>query len=120
MTSIVEILTLITAVTVIAFAGLSIYTGLKFFLMWRTFREESLFHLGTLCFGMLVYFAILEIIILWNDIEFVNIIIQKGIPIVFSLLCLELSLFYLLFSRTEKHYGKNMYPTYLVWLLVHR
>jgi len=113
MTSIVEILTLITAVTVIAFAGLSIYTGLKFFLMWRTFREESLFHLGTLCFGMLVYFAILEIIILWNDIEFVNIIIQKGIPIVFSLLCLELSLFYLALFTNRK----TLWEKYVPYLL---
>ena len=113
MNSLVEILNLVTAVTVIAFAGLSVYTGLKFFFMWRTFREESLFHLGTLCFGMLVYFAFLEIIILWNSIELVSIVIQKGIPVIFSLLCLELSLFYLtLFSNR-----KTLWEKYVPYLL---
>ena len=58
MIDLVNILTLVTAISVIAFSGLSLYTGSKFFIMWRTFREESLFHLGTLCFGMLVYFSI--------------------------------------------------------------
>ncbi len=113
MTDLIEILTLVTAVAVIAFAGLSSYTGLKFFLMWRTFREESLFHLGTLCFGMLVYFAFLEIIILWNSVELANVITQKGIPIIFSLLCLELSLFYLaLFSNR-----KTLWEKYVPYLL---
>ncbi|MHA1207463.1 MAG: hypothetical protein ACTSSO_07840 [Candidatus Hodarchaeales archaeon] len=113
MTSIVEILLLVSALSVIAFAGLSIYTGLKFFLMWRTFREESLFHLGTLCFGMLGYFAVLEVIILGNNTELVNILIQKGIPIIFSLLCLELSLFYLaLFSNR-----KTLWEKYVPYLL---
>jgi hypothetical protein len=113
MTSIIEILLLVSAISVIAFAGLSIYTGLKFFLMWRTFREESLFHLGTLCFGMLGYFAVLEVIILGNNTELVNILIQKGIPIIFSLLCLELSLFYLaLFSNR-----KSLWEKYVPYLL---
>ncbi|MHA1944748.1 MAG: hypothetical protein ACXAC6_01450 [Candidatus Hodarchaeales archaeon] len=110
MTNLVEILNLVTAITVVAFAGLSTYTGFKFFLMWRTFREESLFHLGTLCFGMLVYFAILEVIILWNSVELVNITIQKGIPIIFSFLCLELSLFYLALFTNRKSLWEKYVP----------
>lgn len=113
MTDLVEILTLVSAVAVIAFSGLSFYTGLKFFLMWRTFREEALFHLGTLCFGMLVYFTFLEIIIMGKNIDLVNLIIQKGIPIIFSLLCLELSLFYLtLFSNR-----KTLWEKYIPYML---
>jgi len=44
MTDIVEILILVTAITVIAFAGLSIYTGLKFF-SFNVF--SALFTLGS-------------------------------------------------------------------------
>jgi glycosyltransferase involved in cell wall biosynthesis len=113
MTVLIEILTLVTAISVIIFAALSIYTGFKFFLMWQAFREESLFHLATLSFGMLLYFAFLELIILWNDVQIVNTIIEKGIPIVFSLLCLELSLFYLALFSNRKTLWEKYVPYFL-------
>ena len=113
MTNLAEILILITAISVFVFAALSIYMGFKFLLMWRTFREESLFHLATLSFGMLFYFVFLELIILWSNVEIVTTITEKGIPIIFSFLCLELSLFYLaLFSNR-----KTLWEKYVPYLL---
>ena len=62
---------------------------------------------------MLVYFTFLEIIVMWKNIDLVNLIIQKGIPIIFSLLCLELSLFYLtLFSNR-----KSLWEKYIPYML---
>jgi hypothetical protein len=105
-----EILRILTALSVIAFGVLSIYTGLKFFRLWHLFKEEAIFHLGTLCFGMLGYFLILELLIILNDTALVDFLIKKGIPVIFSLLCLELSLFYLALFANRKSLWEKYIP----------
>ena len=105
-----ELLRLITAATVIAFGVLSLYTGIKFIRLWYLFREESLFHLGMLSLGMVVYFITIDIFITWNDIIFVKSIMIKVIPIVLSILCLELSLFYLTLFVNRKTLWEKYIP----------
>ena len=105
-----EILRMLTALAIIAFGGLSLYTGIKFLKLWRVFKEEAIFHLGTLSLGMLVYFFIIEMLIILNDITMVDLLVKKGIPIVFSLLCLELSLFYLALFANRKTLWEKYIP----------
>jgi hypothetical protein len=105
-----EILRLLTALTVIAFGGLSLFIGVKFFRLWHLFREEAIFHLGTLSIGMLVYFFILELLIILDDIILVDLLVKKGLPIVFSILCLELSLFYLALFANRKTIWEKYIP----------
>ncbi len=105
-----ELLRLITATTVIAFGVLSLYTGIKFIKLWFLFREESLFHLGTLSLGMVAYFITIDIFITWNDTIFVELIMIKVVPVVLSILCLELSLFYLTLFANRKNLWEKYIP----------
>jgi hypothetical protein len=107
-----ELLKLGTILTLVAFSVLVIITGIYFFRLWRSFKEEALFHLGILCSGMLVYFIIISLLIITEDLDFVDTILRKVFPVVFSLLCLELSLFYLtLFSNR-----KNLWEKYIPFI----
>ena len=105
--SVYELLKLTTILTLYAFSALVVLTGAYFFRLWRSFREEALFHLGVLSFGMFGYFVIITIFVITEDLQIVDFILKKVFPVVFSLLCLELSLFYLtLFSNRKSLWEK--------------
>ncbi|MHA2054530.1 MAG: hypothetical protein ACXABI_16870 [Candidatus Hodarchaeales archaeon] len=102
-----ELLVFATILTLFAFAILVILTSFYFFRLWRLFREEALFHLGILCIGMLAYLTVVGILVLTEDLQVVDFVLKKVFPIVFSILCLELSLFYLtLFSNRKSLWEK--------------
>jgi hypothetical protein len=90
-----ELLRLSAGVSMILFSGLFVYAAIKFFRIWRKFREESLFHLGMLSLGMILYFLVIMIMLVFvEDIETAIFIIERIIGVIYSLLSLELSLFY--------------------------
>jgi hypothetical protein len=77
------------------FAGLFLYVAIKFFKIWRKFREESLFHLGMLSLGLILYFLIIMIMLgLVEDPDTTVFLIKRVIGIAYSILSLEMSLFY--------------------------
>ncbi|MFW9777628.1 MAG: hypothetical protein ACFFE8_02160 [Candidatus Heimdallarchaeota archaeon] len=82
-------------ISILAFAAISLYSGLKFFKVWRLFREEALFHLFTLSLGLVVYFIVISGLVLWYDPSSSIVIIVRMINPIYSFLCLEMSLFYL-------------------------
>ncbi|MFX0170551.1 MAG: hypothetical protein ACFE9L_01395 [Candidatus Hodarchaeota archaeon] len=90
-----ELLRLSAGISMILFSGLFIYAAVKFFRIWRKFHEESLFHLGMLSLGMVIYFLIIMIMLVFTeDTQTAVFIIKRIIGIIYSLLSLELSLFY--------------------------
>ncbi|MFX0182481.1 MAG: hypothetical protein ACFE95_05285 [Candidatus Hodarchaeota archaeon] len=90
-----ELLRISSVLFLLALAGVFAFASIKFFKIWRKFREESLFHLGALSFGMIVYFFIVVIMVLVvEDTQIVVQVIERYIGIIYSLLSLELSLFY--------------------------
>lgn len=74
--------------------GLFCYASMKFFKIWRKFHEESLFHVGTLFGGMVVYFFIIIAMIITTDFSSAIKSVSNIIGVVYSILCLEMSLFY--------------------------
>ncbi|MFW9853418.1 MAG: hypothetical protein ACFFFG_00060 [Candidatus Thorarchaeota archaeon] len=92
----IEILFFISSlISILAFGALSLYSALRFFRVWRLFREEALFHLFTLSIGLVAYFLIIGGLILWYDPTSSLVIIVRLINPIYSFLCLEMSLFYL-------------------------
>ena len=82
-------------ISMFLFAALFLYAAIKFFRIWRKFREESLFHLGMLSLGMILYFLIILIMVgLAEDPETTVFFIKRVIGIAYSILSLEMSLFY--------------------------
>lgn len=72
------------------------YAGLKFFKIWRKFREESMFHLGVLSLGFIIYLFLIGLVAIWvDDIEAVTFVFKRVLGILYGVLGLELSLFYL-------------------------
>jgi hypothetical protein len=72
------------------------YAAVKFFKIWRKFREESMFHLGILSLGLIIYFVLLGLVALWvDDIEAISFVLKRVLGILYGVLGLELSLFYL-------------------------
>ncbi|MHA1972440.1 MAG: hypothetical protein ACTSW1_05595 [Candidatus Hodarchaeales archaeon] len=100
---------------VIALAGfviIAFISAIKFLSFYFKYREESLFHLVMISLGMVVYFVILDSMLVYNDLQLIDFIIKHFVTIVFTLLCLELSLFYLtIFSNR-----KNLWEKYIPFL----
>ena len=89
------ILRLSAIISLFLFAGLFLYAAIKFFRIWRKFREESIFHLGMLSLGMILYFLIIGLMVVFSDEPDTTIfIIKRVIGIAYSILSLEMSLFY--------------------------
>ncbi|UCE13472.1 MAG: hypothetical protein JSV04_14980 [Candidatus Heimdallarchaeota archaeon] len=82
-------------ISMLLFAGLFLYAAVKFFRIWRKTREESLFHLGVMSLGMILYFFIIGIMIGFTDPDTAVFLIKRVIGIVYSILSLEMSLFYI-------------------------
>lgn len=82
-------------ISMFLFAGLFLYAAVKFFRIWRNTREESLFHLGVLSLGMILYFFIILIMIGFSDPDNAIFLIKRVIGITYSILSLEMSLFYI-------------------------
>jgi hypothetical protein len=90
-----DILYLSAVISMFLFAGFFIYPAMKFFRIWRKFREESLFHLGMLSLGMILYFLIVLLMIGFSDDPYIIVfLIKRVISIAYSILSLEMSLFY--------------------------
>jgi len=89
------VLRLSAMISMFLFATLFLYAAIKFFRIWRKFREESLFHLGMLSLGMILYFLIVLLMVgLARDPETTVFLIKRVIGIAYSILSLEMSLFY--------------------------
>ena len=84
-----------TMISMLLFAGLFLYAAVKFFRIWRKTREESLFHLGVLSLGMILYFFIILIMIGFSGPDNAVFLIKRVIGIAYSILSLEMSLFYI-------------------------
>ncbi|MFX0122238.1 MAG: hypothetical protein ACFFAE_01255 [Candidatus Hodarchaeota archaeon] len=93
----IEVLLRLSAmVSMLLFAGLFLYAAIKFFKIWRKFREESLFHLGMFSLGMILYFFIIMIMVgLAEDPDTTVFLIKRVVGIAYSILSLEMSLFYI-------------------------
>ncbi len=89
------LLRLSAMISLILFAGLFLYAAIKFFKIWRKFREESIFHLGMLSLGMILYFLIIGLMVVFSEEPDTTIfIIKRIVGIAYSILSLEMSLFY--------------------------
>ncbi|MFX1506756.1 MAG: hypothetical protein ACFFDC_11700 [Promethearchaeota archaeon] len=89
------ILRLSAMISMLLFAALFLYAAIKFFRIWRKFREEALFHLGMLSLGMIFYFLIVFLMVaLAGDPETTVFFLKRVIGIAYSILSLEMSLFY--------------------------
>ncbi len=89
------LLRLSAIISIFLFAGLFLYAAVKFFRIWRKFYEESLFHLGMLCLGMILYFLIIIFMVGFaEDPDTTVFLIKRVIGIAYSILSLEMSLFY--------------------------
>jgi len=74
----------------------SAYGSVHFLRLWQKFKEEALFHLGILGFGLIFYLLFVAGLIYLNpNKDTILILIKRTIGIIYSFLCLELSLFYL-------------------------
>jgi hypothetical protein len=77
-------------------AIVSFYAGIKFLRLWRKFREESLFHLGVLFLEFVIYMVFIAFIFLISDdVETSNYLLKRYLGIIYTILGLEMSLFYL-------------------------
>ena len=93
----VELVLRISAMlSLVGISAISLYCSVHFFRLWRKFREESLFHLCILCFGLIIYFLFIAAMVLigTEKATMVN-IAKRTVGIIYSFLCLETSLFYL-------------------------
>ncbi len=87
------------------------YAGLKFFKIWRKFREESMFHLGVLSLGLIIYFVLIGLVAIWvDDIEAVTIVLKRVLGILYGVLGLELSLFYLSAFVNRRNFLEKYIP----------
>ncbi len=102
-----DLLLLSAIIFLLAYMGLFCYTSMKFFKIWRKFHEESLFHVGTLSGGMVFYFFIVITMIITTDFPSAIKSVSQIIGVVYSILCLEMSLFYVTtFSNRMSLYEK--------------
>lgn len=82
--------------SMLGLAIVSFYTGVKFLRLWRKFHEESLFHLGVLFLEFIVYSLFIAFLILISeDAETSNYLLKRYLGIIYAILALEMSLFYL-------------------------
>ncbi|MFW9906746.1 MAG: hypothetical protein ACFFFH_20740 [Candidatus Thorarchaeota archaeon] len=96
MIDIIEVILSFSAmISMLLLAGLFLYAAIKFFRIWIKFREESIFHIGMLSSGMVLYFLIVMLMVEFaQDSEITLFIIKRVIGIAYSILSLEMSLFY--------------------------
>ncbi|MFX1283324.1 MAG: hypothetical protein ACFFB5_06695 [Promethearchaeota archaeon] len=96
MIDVIEIILSFSAmISMLSLAGLFLYAAFKFFRIWRKFREESIFHVGMLSSGMVLYFLIVMLMVgFTQDSDITLFLIKRVIGIAYSILSLELSLFY--------------------------
>lgn len=92
----IEVLLCLSAmISMLSLAGLFLYAAIKFFKIWRKFREESLFHIGMLSFGLVLYFLIVMMMVGFaKDSDITLFLIKRVVGIAYSILSLEMSLFY--------------------------
>ncbi|MFX0014989.1 MAG: hypothetical protein ACFFB2_07700 [Promethearchaeota archaeon] len=89
------ILQLSAMISIFSLASLFLYVAIKFFKIWRKFREESLFHIVMLSFGLVFYFLIVMLIVGFaEDSDISLFLIKRVVAIAYSILSLEMSLFY--------------------------
>lgn len=82
--------------SILGLSAVSLYAGIKFLRLWRKFREESLFHLGVLFLEFIVYMVFISFLILISDdTETSNYLMKRYLGIIYAILALEMSLFYL-------------------------
>jgi hypothetical protein len=90
------LLRITTFLSILVFVGAFLLGGVKFFRIWRNLREESLFHLSMLCFGLLLYIIFIGILVLLlEDEHMVDFLIKHVLGLIFTPLYLEVSLYYL-------------------------
>ncbi|MHA1215108.1 MAG: hypothetical protein ACTSR2_11265 [Candidatus Hodarchaeales archaeon] len=82
----------------------------KFLQLWKKYREESLFHLGMITLGMIGYFLFLEVLMIIDDLNIIQFILKNHLPIIYTLICLEMSLFYLTIFTNRKSLWEKYIP----------
>ncbi len=85
-----------TLFALLVFVGIFFLGGTKFFRIWKNLREEALFHLSMLCFGLLLYLIFIAVLIFFfEDKPTVEYLIKHVLGLIFTPLYLEVSLYYL-------------------------
>ncbi|MHA2109677.1 MAG: hypothetical protein ACW99R_18360 [Candidatus Hodarchaeales archaeon] len=100
-----------TFVSLLVFAIILLVGGVKFFRIWINLREESLFHLAMMCFGLLAYFLFINWMILnMDDREMVDFMMKHLLGLIFTPLYLEVSLYYLTTYINRRNLWEKYFP----------
>ncbi len=90
------VLRISTFISLLIFTGIFLAGGIKFFRIWINLREEALFHLSMLCFGLIAYLIFISwLVLVLEDKQTVDFMIEHFLGLIFTPLYLEISLYYL-------------------------
>ncbi|MHA2290035.1 MAG: hypothetical protein ACXABG_14715 [Promethearchaeota archaeon] len=100
-----------TFISLITFSVIFLAGGMKFFRIWLKIREESLFHLAIMCFGLLVYMIFINwMIFIMEDRTTVDFMIKHLLGLIFTPLYLEVSLYYLTTYINRRNLWEKYFP----------
>ena len=100
-----------TVVSLVVFAIIFLVGGIKFFRIWLNLREESLFHLAIMCFGLLAYLIFINwMIFIMEDRDTVDFMIKHLLGLIFTPLYLEVSLYYLTTYINRRNLWEKYFP----------
>lgn len=100
-----------TFISLCVFSVTFLIGGIKFFRIWLNLREESLFHLAIMCFGLLTYLIFINwMILIMEDRETVDFLIKHLLGLIFTPLYLEVSLYYLTTYINRRNLWEKYFP----------
>ncbi len=100
-----------TFASLLIFVVIFLVGGIKFFKIWLTLREESLFHLAMICFGLLAYLLFVNwMVLIMEDNEMVEFMIKHLLGLMFTPLYLEVSLYYLTTYINRRNLWEKYFP----------